>query len=115
MSAATYHLATDAKLETRSCEMPSFLNDLKGRNAVLVFTQEGCLPCAEYVQELGQIGDQPGTDFAMVDVNACAAAADQFKVRETPTILVVKDGKEIFRVDLTGDAAKDLSTLPGRL
>lgn len=109
----SYDRVTDeaAGVENRSCELQDFQNDQVGRRSVVIFTQNECAPCASYLTNLGVLGDVPGLDFAIVDVDECPAVADRYGVEATPTILRLEDGEVTGQLPLTGNAQKDLTSL----
>jgi thioredoxin-like negative regulator of GroEL len=83
--------------------------------SVVVFWSESCGTCAQIMNKIDSIGDKPGISWAFVDVDVCNKAADATNIDVTPTIVVNSKGRELYRLDITGNVTKDLETLSGYL
>jgi thiol-disulfide isomerase/thioredoxin len=72
--------------------------------AVIVWTQEGCPACEDYIPRFLQIAKryERCLPILIVDVNRFPEAADAFGVMNTPTTFVSRYGQRSFRF-LDGD------------
>jgi len=74
--------------------------------AVLVWTQEGCPACEEYLPKLRKVADKYGSCIPTIiaDVNAFPNAADAFRVSATPYTVISRYGRPpAFAGYLDGD------------
>jgi thioredoxin-like negative regulator of GroEL len=108
--AKQFALTTDAGSEWLSCK--NYKSAIKNEEtSVVVFFSEGCAVCEQLLTQVDNIGDKPGVAWAFVDVNVCNKAADGANVDQTPTVVVNSKGKEVYRLDVSGNAKADLNTL----
>lgn len=67
--------------------------------AVVDFWAEWCPPCKAFGPIFEEVGAaNTGMKFAKCDVDQSNATAQQFGVRSIPTIIFLKDGKEVDRI-----------------
>ena len=66
---------------------------------VLDFTAEWCPPCKALKPTLAALAKEYGAaiEVVMVDVDADQIAAQNYNVRAMPTIVILRDGKEVGR------------------
>jgi thioredoxin 1 len=70
----------------------------KGK-AVIDFYAEWCGPCQMMKPIFEKVGAEiKGINFFKVNVDECADTAGLYAVRSIPTIIFMKDGKEVERV-----------------
>lgn len=70
------------------------------KGVVLVdFWAAWCMPCKMMAPVLNELADEIGTKakIAKLDVEANRAAASAFSIRNIPTLILFKDGKEVNR------------------
>ncbi len=60
------------------------------------FTSDGCPPCRQVEPMLEALTHQ-GLSITKVDVNAYPAWVQKYKIQATPTLVLVKDNREMFR------------------
>ena len=108
--AKQFALTNDAGSEWLSCK--DYKSAIKSeKTSVVVFFSEDCDVCGQLLTQVDNIGDKPGISWAFVDVNQCKKAADSANVDATPTVVVNSKGKEVYRLDVSGNAKADLKTL----
>ncbi len=68
---------------------------------LLDFWQASCAPCRALEPRLAELADQhPGAfDGYRVDVDADPGAVDAFDVMSIPTVVLLRDGREVARLD----------------
>ncbi len=68
---------------------------------LLDFWQASCAPCRALEPRLAQLADQhPGTfDGYRIDVDADPETVDAFDVMSIPTVVLLRDGHEVARLD----------------
>lgn len=82
----------EADLEARVAEA--------GRPVVLDFYQESCPPCRALEPRLARVSSESSEVRAYrVDIDRDPAVARRFRVMSLPTLLLVKDGREVARRD----------------
>ena len=108
--AKQFALTNDAGSDFLSCK--DYKSAIKNeKTSVVVFFSEGCGVCEQLLTQVDTIGDKPGVAWAFVDVNVCNKAADGANIDVTPTVVVNSKGKEVYRLDVSGNAKADLKTL----
>lgn len=77
----------------------NFKQQTKGKLVLVDFWAEWCAPCRMMAPILNQVaGELPTTSFvAKVNVDQFQNLAQQYKVRSIPTMVLLRDGKEIDR------------------
>lgn len=67
---------------------------------VLDFSAERCAPCRALAPVLDALADEYAgrARFGLIDVDADPALAERFLVRSMPTVVLVRDGREVGRV-----------------
>jgi thioredoxin-like negative regulator of GroEL len=77
--------------------------------AVVVFTQEGCPACEEYMPKLLTVAEQYKGCLPVIvaDVNKFPGAADVWRIQSTPSTLVVRYGRRGFAGFIDGDASQE--------
>jgi thioredoxin 1 len=68
---------------------------------LLDFWQASCAPCRALEPRLAQLADQhPGTfDGYRIDVDADPQTVDAFDVMSIPTVVLLRNGREVARLD----------------
>lgn len=67
---------------------------------VLDFTAKWCMPCKRMAPILEAASKRlPHVSFASVDINECGALTRAFALHKVPTLIVLKDGAEVRRVE----------------
>ena len=108
--AKKFALTNEAGSEWLSCT--NYKSAIKAeKTSVVVFFEEGCDVCTGLLNNVDTIGDKPGVAWAFVDVDVCNKVADGAKVDVTPTVVVNSKGKEVYRLNVSGNAKADLKTL----
>jgi len=69
--------------------------------AVLDFYQASCPPCRVLEPRLGRVaGEYAGrVPVYRVDIDRDMPVAERFKVMSIPTLLIIRDGREVERLD----------------
>jgi thioredoxin 1 len=63
------------------------------------FYADWCIPCKQLTPVINEIKSQfSNVRFEEYDVDDSADVASQFGIRSVPTVVLVKDGKEIKRI-----------------
>jgi thioredoxin 1 len=78
----------------------SFLDIINGDTPVLVdFFAEWCGPCKVMAPELKKLADMHGDGLRVlkVDVDKNPQAANAYGVRGVPTLILFKEGKQLWR------------------
>lgn len=66
--------------------------------SVVDFSAEWCGPCKMMAPVFDELsGEMSGINFIKVDVDECPDIAQKFLVTGVPTLIVMKDGKEVDR------------------
>ena len=108
--AKKFGLTNEAGSEWLSCT--NYKSAIKAeKTSVVVFFEEGCDVCTGLLNNVDTIGDKPGVAWAFVDVDVCNKVADGAKVDVTPTVVVNSKGKEVYRLNVSGNPKADLKTL----
>ncbi len=96
--------------------MASFKEIVGGDIPVLVdFSAEWCGPCKMMVPILDQVKQELGDRVKVVkiDVDQNQALAAAYDVRGVPTLMVFKDGKQVWRESGVKQAAELVALLQG--
>jgi len=108
--AKKFSLTNETGSEWLSCK--DYKSAIKNeKTSVVVFFSQDCDTCGQLLNQVDTIGDKPGIAWAFVDVDVCGKAADGANVDGTPTVVVNSKGKEVYRLNVTGNAKADLSIL----
>ena len=108
--AKQFALTNDAGSDWLSCK--NYKSAIKNEEkSVVVFFSEDCDACGHLLNQVDSIGDKPGVAWAFVNVDVCGKAADGANVDVTPTVVVNSRGKEVYRLNISGDTKADLKTL----
>lgn len=77
--------------------------------AVIVWTQDGCPACEEYLPKFRNIALQYAKCMPVIiaDVNAFSRAADIFRVQSTPSTIITRYGRRGFAGFIDGDASEE--------
>ncbi len=72
---------------------------MTARIKVLDFTAEWCPPCKALKPTLAALATEYGAaiEIVMIDVDADPLSAQSYNVRAMPTIVILRDGKEVGR------------------
>jgi len=99
---ATVETLTGDKLEAQAFQTTS--------PVVLDFYQASCPPCRTLEPSLERMAKQYAGRLPVyrVDIERDMAAAERFRVQSIPTVLILREGKEIARLDglITDDDLK---------
>ncbi|MGB2248285.1 MAG: thioredoxin TrxC [Alcanivorax sediminis] len=76
------------------------LLDRNGLPLVLDFWASWCGPCQQFAPTFQSTAAAFATQarFVKVDTEACPQTAARFQIRSIPTLMIVKDGKEVARL-----------------
>ncbi len=90
---ATIEPLTASELESKVIEAPG--------QVVLDFYQASCAPCRALEPRLEQIARKSAGRLPVyrVDIDRDLAVAERFGVRSIPTVLILRAGKEVERLD----------------
>lgn len=77
--------------------------------AIIVWTQEGCPACEEFMPKFMDIAQQYKGCLPVIiaDVSMFPRAADLFRVQSTPTTLISRYGRRGFAGFIDGDAPEE--------
>ena len=108
--AKKFGLTNEAGSEWLSCK--DYKSAIKGeKTSVVIFFEEGCDICTGLLNQVDTMGNKPGVAWAFVDVDVCNKVADGANVDATPTVVVNSKGKEVYRLNVSGNPKADLKTL----
>jgi thioredoxin-like negative regulator of GroEL len=115
MMAKNFALTTDESgSEWLSCKnYKSIIKDQE--KSVVVFFAQDCEVCHQLINNVDSIGEKPGISWAFVDVDVCNKAADGAGIDATPTVVVNSKGREVYRLNVSGNVKKDLAQLSSYL
>lgn len=65
---------------------------------IIVFTAEWCGPCKKLKPILDNLEDKMNLKIIRLDVEKEDEAVETYTVRSIPTVVILKDGKEVDRV-----------------
>ena len=78
----------------------NFDNEIKLGNILCYFGADWCGPCQMVTPILEQLQDEvDNVKIVKVDVDASAQTAMKFAIRSIPTLVFLKDGKELDRIN----------------
>lgn len=86
-----------------------FKNELNNNNVVVSkFSAEWCIPCHTIQNTLDELADEFGGDvkFINIDVEESNEVAQEYKIRNVPTIIYFKNGEA--KAKTVGAMSKDL-------
>jgi len=83
--------------------------------SVVVFFAQECDVCHHLINSIDSIGEKAGVSWAFVDVDVCNKAADVANVDVTPTVVVNSKGREVYRLNVSGNVKSDLAQLSSYL
>ena len=77
----------------------NFLNKTRSGVVLVDFWAEWCMPCRMQIPVLNELADEAKGKFtvAKLNVDEQQKTASMFKVRSIPTMVLMKNGKEIHR------------------
>jgi thioredoxin 1 len=65
--------------------------------ALVDFSSSFCGPCARQMPILEQLADKhPDVKFFKVDISDCPETTSHYNIRSIPTLILFKDGKEVY-------------------
>lgn len=80
----------------------NFAHQLKGKTVMVDFWADWCMPCKMMAPTLNEIADELKEDdrrkIAKLDVDKNQATAQKYAIRNIPTLVIFKDGKEVSRI-----------------
>lgn len=65
---------------------------------IIVFTADWCSPCKKLKPILDNLESKMNLRVFRIDVEKEDEAVEQYTIRNIPTIVIVKDGKEVDRI-----------------
>lgn len=65
---------------------------------IIVFTADWCSPCKKLKPILDNLEDKMNLKIIRLDVEKEDDAVEAYTVRSIPTVVIIKDGKEVDRV-----------------
>lgn len=65
---------------------------------IIVFTAEWCGPCKKLKPILDNLEDKMNLKVTRLDVEKEDDAVENYAIRNIPTIVILKDGKEVDRI-----------------
>lgn len=85
----------------------TFNQHIKGGIAIVDFWAEWCMPCKVMMPILNELANASDAKYKVYKVNVDQQRhlADRFKIRNIPTLIIFKNGKEVKR--LIGVKTKD--------
>jgi thioredoxin 1 len=92
----------------------TFEEETKTGISVIDFWAEWCGPCraiAPVIDELEKKYKEEGIKVLKVNVDECSELSAKFSIRSIPTIVVLKDGKEITRQTGSGPVAQKVEEM----
>ena len=103
----------DAGIQELKCELLTEV--MEGQQTVALFISPSCGPCAEYLADVANIGDIPGTNFAVIDIDACQSLVETYHIDITPTIIIQSATGDQTRLPITGELSQDIQALKNLL
>jgi thioredoxin 1 len=86
-------------MTTEELTKSSFENFKKNKLALVDFFAEWCMPClmlAPVIEELSE--KMKKIKFGKVNIDESQDLAEEFSVMSVPTLIILKDGKEVDRI-----------------
>lgn len=76
--------------EVQSCPVPVLID----------FFGTWCVPCQRFAPTVEELAEESGDRYKVckVDVNAAPGLVQQFRIMSVPTILIMKEGREVLRL-----------------
>ena len=65
---------------------------------IIVFTSDWCSPCKKLKPILDNLEDKMNLKVTRLDVEKEDDAVETYSIRSIPTIVILKDGKEVDRI-----------------
>lgn len=77
--------------------------------AIIVWTQEGCPACEEFMPKFMKIAQQYQKCLPVIiaDVSMFPGAADEFRVQSTPSTMITRYGRRGFAGFIDGDGSEE--------
>lgn len=81
----------------KSISTQNELDSLSEEKIVLDFWADWCMPCKAFAPVFSDAGNESSALFVKVDVDQAQELADKFGIRSIPTVVYLKNGKEVMR------------------
>jgi len=97
--------------------LDTFLSEHQSQPILVDFSASWCPPCKQIIPDLNHVADE-GFSVAVVDVDEQPRLAAEYQVEMLPTLIIMRDGREIHRTFGYHTAAElrtllENSTAPG--
>lgn len=91
-----------ARVQLQLDEISGTINGARDDHALIIFTSPGCPYCVKQGQILTYFAERYGWQIKTVDISRQTQAAARFNITTTPTLLLIKRGKDEYMPVATG-------------